>query len=75
MELDPTYEDPLIILKKQGKIRNEIKNESELTKPESEYLRKSRESLKDIYRTHWKDYIAKFTKYKKVQFVNVQFLE
>ena len=52
-------------MKKQGKIREEVKSEAELNKFEAEKLKKALTSIKEQYREHWKDFIVKGLKYKK----------
>jgi hypothetical protein len=73
-EIDLNKPDPIQMLKKQGRIGPEIEREEDIkTEKERAHLARAKESIKNDYKYRWQACILKSLKYKKAQYINLNF--
>lgn len=64
--IDSNKPDPISILKKQGRIREDAETEADLkTEKERAHLDRVKEQIKQEYKLKWKNCIIKSLKYKR----------
>ncbi|CDW72588.1 UNKNOWN [Stylonychia lemnae] len=73
--LDPAKNDAIKIMKKQGKIREEVASVSQLNQKDQITYQQIQNEVNQDYRQHWKDIVTKQNKYKKIQYINNIHLE
>ena len=71
--IDANKPDPLQVLKKQGRIKDEIEREEDLNEKERGYLQRVKEQIRQEYAFKWKNCIQKSLKYKRAQHLNLDF--
>ena len=72
--IDTNKPDPIQILKKQGRVREDAETEADLkTDKERHHLTRIKEQIKQEYKLKWKQSIMKSLKYKKACHMNIDF--
>jgi hypothetical protein len=72
--VDTNKQDPIQILKKQGRIREEVETEAELkTEKELHHLQRVKDLIKQEYKLKWKTSLLKSLRYKRACHLNLDF--
>jgi hypothetical protein len=72
--MDTNKPDPIAILKKQGRVREEVESEADLrTDKERYHLARIKEQIRQEYKLKWKQSIMRNLKYKRAFHLNLDF--